>query len=109
VIHHLTGTPDAVGRELLERGLSRVRRLADAPIRVTVVYDSAAEVSRHQRSGLEIRFVPDADEDVRAVAAAAGGTVVVVSSDRAVRDGVEGRPVIGLWSEAMAGWISRRR
>jgi hypothetical protein len=109
VIHHLGGTPDAVGRDHLERGLSRIRRLAEAPVRVTVVYDSATEVSTHQRAGLEIRFVPNADEEVRATAATAPGIVVVASSDRAVREGVDGRSVVGLWSEAVAGWIGRRR
>lgn len=106
-IHHLDGSPDPMWRTTLEQGLARLRRLAEPPVRVLVFYDSEEE-SIGGPGPIEARFVIDADEAVRRAAQEIADRVVVVSSDREVREGSEGDRVIVLWSEALAAWLRRR-
>jgi predicted RNA-binding protein with PIN domain len=77
-----------------------------------VVFDSTLPGAREARSaigGVEVRFAEDdriADEEI-IDAAAELSDVVVISSDRAVREGAEERGAVVLWSEALTGWLDR--
>lgn len=105
-VHHLGMEPDATGRAALEHGLARLRRLATGTVTVSVFYDSAQETPGAP-GPVETRFVTDADEAVRQAARQVAGRVVVVSSDREVREGSEEAGAVCLWSEALAAWLRR--
>jgi predicted RNA-binding protein with PIN domain len=81
---------------------------------VVVVYDSAVSPEAETGSGpggVRIRFTRNglsADDEIRRLAAEGSGPVVVVSSDREVREGSERHGAIALWSEALIAWIQAR-
>ena len=98
-------------RRRLENDLVRLRGLARGRPRVTVVYDSAQSgdtTSDCLAGGVEIRFTNSghsADDELVELAADLGASAVVVSSDRTVRERAQESGSLGLWSEALAGWI----
>jgi hypothetical protein len=94
--------------------LERLARLACAPLRVIVVYDSSLDDAQSDRTvgSLTERFTPPetiADEEVVALAAETTGAVVVVSDDREVREGAEKGGAMALWSAALGAWERSRR
>ena len=97
-------------RQRLAQELGRLKREAGTA-RVIVVYDSALPGGRRPRptaGGVEVRFAEEdrlADEEVILLAGEVTGSVVVVSSDREVREGAETAGALALWSEALVGWI----
>jgi predicted RNA-binding protein with PIN domain len=104
-------TSGAARRNLID-ALKRLRTAAAAPHRIVVVFDSTLPGAREARSaigGVEVRFAEDdriADEEI-IEAAAELDEVVVISSDRAVRDGADAKGAVVLWSEALVGWLER--
>ncbi len=99
-------------RSRLNESLGRLRTRAVGPLRVVVVYDSGLESGDRAKGprGVEVRFTdPDvlADEEILGMLGTSKGRVVVVSTDREVREGAEQRGALGLWSQALAGWLSR--
>lgn len=108
----LTGgaPPDRTTRERLAVALAQFRRQAAAPWRVIVLYDSAAPPGPAPAPrGVEVRYVPSADQAALDIAAELGHQAVVVSTDRAVREGAESHRALGLWAEALAEWVTARR
>ncbi len=110
----MTGTtePEAARRRLLPE-VERIGRLATGSLRTIVVFDSsvASDAPRSVRGGVVVRFtqpgVP-ADEDIARLVASMSGHVIVVSSDRWVREVTEAAGAVGLWSEAFVGWAGSR-
>ncbi len=104
----------SVERRRLGDELARWQRLASSRHRVVIVYDSAQPeepVGQGVVGGIEVRFVVDgrsADEEVIRLAGALAGPVVVISSDREVREGAEEAGALALWAEAVAGWVTKR-
>lgn len=102
-------TPDI--RRRLEKDLARLKGLARGRPRVALVYDSdqSGDTTRGPGpAGIEIRFTStghSADDEILALAAQHGTATVVVSSDRRVREGAQSSGSLGLWSEALAGWM----
>lgn len=98
-------------RRRLENDLARFKGLARGRPGVTVVYDSAQSgdtTSDSLAGGVEVRFTSSghtADDELVALAADLGASAVVVSSDRTVRERAQESGSLGLWSEALAGWI----
>ncbi|MDJ0924765.1 MAG: NYN domain-containing protein [Acidimicrobiia bacterium] len=101
-----------VARRSLIEALERLRTAATAGHRVVVVYDSTLPGEREARTsagGVEVMFAEEdriADEVIVDMSAEFT-RVVVVSSDRAVREGAEARGAVVLWSEALAAWLDR--
>lgn len=98
-------------RERLNQALARVRRMARAPLRMVVVYDSAdaeGAPGAPRPDGVEVRFAPDADEEVVALARTLPERLAVVSSDRSVRERAEEAGALGLWAQALVAWLRRR-
>jgi predicted RNA-binding protein with PIN domain len=100
-----------LAREDLNHRLARLRRLANAPVRLVVIYDSGLAgggQSGPGPGGIDVRFTDEgmiADEEIMERAASAKDNVVVVSSDREVR---EGSPdALCLWSQAVREWFKR--
>jgi len=115
VLFHLDRGDFSTGRarQRLSQELGRLKRKA-GKARVIVVYDSALPGGRRSRptaGGVEVRFAEEdrlADEEVILLAGELTGAVVVVSSDREVREGAEAAGALALWSEALVGWIGGR-
>jgi predicted RNA-binding protein with PIN domain len=113
VLFHLDRGDFSTGlaRQRLAQELGRLKREAGTA-RVIVVYDSALPGGRRARptpGGIDVRFAEEdrlADEEVILLAAELEGAVVVVSSDREVREGAEAVGALALWSEALVGWIA---
>lgn len=105
VAHAVDPRPGPAARSRVVHALERIRRLADAPVRVLVFWDSADEPDARESGGVRIRFVPDADAAVVAEAERIDGPVVVVSGDRAVRERSEASGAVGLWSSALLEWM----
>jgi predicted RNA-binding protein with PIN domain len=99
-------------RRHLVDALKRLRLAATARHRVVVVYDSTMPGERAARTslgGVEIRFAEEdriADEEIVAMTAHLD-RAVVISSDRAVREGAEANGAVVLWSEALGDWLAR--
>ena len=100
----------ADGRRRLNNELARFRRLAAAKPRVIVVYDSDQSggiSSESAPGGVEVVFTTvghSADDEVLVMATELGGSAVVISTDRRVREGAERVGALGLWSQALVDW-----
>jgi predicted RNA-binding protein with PIN domain len=97
-------------RQRLNHGLNRLRRQARSSPRVIVIYDSSlpGEPDVGTAGDVEVRFAAEdrlADEEVVALARASKGPVVVVSTDREVREGSEAVGALPLWSESLVAWM----
>ena len=99
-------------RRSLVDALKRLRTASTNKHRIVVVYDSTLpgeRVARSSLGGVEVRFAEKdliADEELVAMAGDLD-RVVVISSDREVREGSEGAGAVVLWSEAIAAWLDR--
>lgn len=99
-------------RRKLVGALRRMRESSAVRHRIVVVFDSTLPGERLPRSslgGLEVRFTEQdaiADEEIVAMTENLD-RVVVISSDREVREGAEGNGAVVLWSEALAEWVER--
>lgn len=97
-----------LSREDVNHRLARVRRLAVAPVRLLVVYDSHLAGGGQSGPGpgsIEIRFTDEdtiADTEIIRLVGEIDGNVVVVSSDREVREGCP--RALCLWSQAVKEW-----
>ncbi|NOY54994.1 MAG: hypothetical protein GXP34_03315 [Actinobacteria bacterium] len=102
--------PEPLTREDINHRLARVRRLAVAPVRLLVIYDSTlsgGEESGLGPGGIEVRFTDEgtiADDEIMWLSGTVDGNVVVVSSDREVREGCP--RALCLWSQALKEWLS---
>lgn len=98
-------------RQRLNSDLARFRRLAGSRPQVIVVYDSdqtGGITTDSAPGGIEVRFTSaghSADDEVLMLATQLGGSAVVVSSDRRVREGAERVGALGLWSQALVEWM----
>jgi hypothetical protein len=102
--HELASVPDSGVRLRVEQMASRMRRMAEAPMTVVVFWDSRTDTDGWRSGGVDVRYVPSADE---AIVEQSGRGVVVVSSDRAVREAAERKGAVGLWSQALLAWMAR--
>lgn len=104
-------TSGAARRTLVD-ALRRMREAATVRHRVVAVFDSTLPGERLPRSslgGVEVRFTERdviADEEIVAMVEDLD-RVVVISSDREVREGAEANGAVVLWSEALAEWLAR--
>lgn len=107
-----SGTPAEV-RARLRAVLDRLVVIAPARLRVSVVWDSSlGDAGMTRRGRLEVRFAAageEADDVVVATARDAEVPVVVISSDREVRDRSEAVGAVTLWSDALVAWGAGRR
>lgn len=91
-------------QDLITR-LGRLKHSARGPLRIVAVFDSQhGPIVPVLGSTVEVSFVEFADDEVRRLAGATDGSVVVVSTDREVQDGSREAGAIVLWSEALTRW-----
>lgn len=104
VAFQVSGEPGAVTRERLVVSAASLAALANPGSMVVVVFDSSVDTSSLPADRrVRVVFAPSADEWI--LEHARPGSVVV-SSDRRVREGAETKAALGVWSEALAAWIS---
>lgn len=102
---------EPLARDQVNLMAARWKRLAAAPVRMVVVYDSRIEREARTGSGpggVEVRFTAQgqsADAEIVDLAGATAGPVVVVTSDRQVRE--DAAATLSLWSEALLDWMRR--
>ncbi|MCP4305300.1 MAG: hypothetical protein GY788_10575 [bacterium] len=99
-------------RRRLVDALKRLRTASVRKHRIVVIYDSTLpgeRIARTSLGGVEVRFADKdriADEEIVEMTSELS-RVVVISSDRAVRDGAEANGAVVLWSESLAAWLER--
>jgi predicted RNA-binding protein with PIN domain len=114
VAFQLVGESTRAARDRVNEELSRLRLRTMTPTQVTVVYDSSvnSEVETAPGpGGIRVRFTREghiADEEIAEIVSTLDGPVVVVSSDREVREGAAELGAVVLWSEALVEWIKAR-
>ncbi len=109
VLFRLEGVAAATGsaRQRLDDAARRLHLQSANRHAVIVVYDSSLEGDRLEpvrSGGVEVRFAPAdalADEEIVELAQTLPGRIVVVSSDRDVRESAGAAGAITLWSEAL--------
>jgi hypothetical protein len=114
VLFQLDPTTATTGeaRKRLVTDLARFRTLATATPAVVAVFDSNIPGAREPgfRDGVELLYAEAgvaADDLVVDMTGEFSVPVVVVSSDRAVREGAESTSALALWSEAFGEWLRR--
>lgn len=114
VAFQLVGNSTRAARDRVNEELSRLRLRTMTTAQVTVVYDSAVNPEVETAAGpggIRVRFTRQgriADEEIAEIVEALDGPVVVVSSDREVREGTTELGAVALWSEALVQWIKAR-
>jgi hypothetical protein len=105
------GTPAEV-RYRVSGVLERLAAIAPPAVRIVVAWDSSlAGGDAHRRGRVQVRFAgadEEADDVLVAMAGESAIPVVVISSDRGVRDRTGEVGALALWSEALVGWASER-
>ncbi len=90
-------------RDRVVAAAGRLAALAPSGSMVVVVFDSSVDTaSLAADRRVRVVFAPSADEWILDHG---GPGVVVVSSDRRVREGAESAGALGIWSEALVAWI----
>ena len=103
---HLLSSPPTVAERL--RVVEAGRRLGTASRgrrRVMVVFDSQEGSEQISNPEVEIIYVSSADQEILEMAERATSPLVVISSDRRVREESEAAGAVGLWSEALIDWL----
>lgn len=104
---HLDPEPGRPTRDRIVAALTRIVTLSAASVTAVVAFDSSVEESAlPSNRRVRVVYVPSADDWIMA---RAGPGTVVVSSDRQVREAAEAAGAVGLWSEALAAWMTRRK
>lgn len=109
VAHEVASPPDGETRRRVEDVLVRLRRLSAAPLHVVVFWDSAEGRGQRAERGLDVRFVPDADDAITAEAGADGRPTVVITGDRHLRERAQRQSLVPIWSSALVEWMSPPR
>jgi hypothetical protein len=100
--HLLASPPTRTAWERIVEAGRRISVGSRGRRRVMVVFDSRAGNELVSYPEVEVRFVASADEEIISLAVPG---LVVISSDRRVREEAEARGAIGLWSEALVDWL----
>jgi predicted RNA-binding protein with PIN domain len=103
----------APARERVLPILERLTRLAAGPLKVVAVFDSSEGTADQPLPAgpVKIRFTDagdTADDEIAHLASELAGTVVVITSDRAVREAAEAHGAVALWAESLIAWAARR-
>jgi hypothetical protein len=104
--HQLKSPPGAAERDRVIEAARRIAIASRGRRSVLVVFDSRQGTDSFSTKELEVKFVPSADDELINQARAAPAGLIVITSDRRVREAVEQAGAVGLWSEALIDWIT---
>lgn len=103
--HLLKSPPDAATRDRILEAGRRIRIASTGKRVVRVVFDSSQSAESFVASDIEVRFVPSADDELIGMADQDPSRLIIITSDRRVREAVERAGAVGLWSEALIDWL----
>jgi hypothetical protein len=104
--HQMKSPPAAPERDKVVEAARRIAIASNGRRAVMVIFDSSQGVESFSTRELEVRFVPSADEELIDLAKARPTGLIVVTSDRRVREAIESAGAVGLWSEALIDWLN---
>lgn len=104
--HQMRSPPAAPERDRVIEAARRIAIASNARRAVMVVFDSSQGIEAFSTRELEVRFVPSADDELINLALARPAGLIVITSDRRVREAIESAGAVGLWSEALIDWLN---
>jgi rRNA-processing protein FCF1 len=103
--HLLKSPPVPATRNRVIEAARRLILASAGKRRVTAVFDSSQLGESFSADDVVVTFVASADEELIKMAQRDATGLVVITSDRRVREAVEKAGAVGLWSEALIEWL----
>jgi hypothetical protein len=103
--HLLKSPPVPATRNRIIEAARRLILASAGKRRVTAVFDSSQLGESFSADDVVVMFVASADEELVKMAKRDSTGLVVITSDRRVREAVEEAGAVGLWSEALIEWL----
>ncbi len=104
--HLLESPPVAATRNRIIEAARRIILASSGKRRVTAVFDSSQLGESFSADDVVVTFVGSADDELIEMAERDATGLVVITSDRRVRDAAEKAGAVGLWSEALIDWLN---
>lgn len=104
--HQMKSPPAAPERDRVVEAARRIGIASNGRRTVMVIFDSSQGIEAFSTRDLEVRFVPSADQELIDLANAHPAGLIVITSDRRVREAIESAGAVGLWSEALIDWLN---
>ena len=104
--HLLESPPVAATRNRIIEAARRIILASSGKRRVTAVFDSSQLGESFSADDVVVTFVSSADDELIEMAERDATGLVVITSDRRVRDAAEKAGAVGLWSEALIDWLN---
>ncbi len=105
--HLIESPPTPATRNRVIEGARRLILASAGKRRVSGVFDSSQVGESFSADDVVVTFVASADEELIKMARRDPTGLVVITSDRRVREAVEETGAVGLWSEALIEWLKR--
>jgi hypothetical protein len=103
--HLLKSPPVPATRNRIIEAARRLILASAGKRRITAVFDSSQLGESFSADEVVVSFVGSADEELIKMARRDATGLVVITSDRRVREAVEKAGAVGLWSEALIEWL----
>ena len=103
--HLIKSPPVPATRNRIIEAARRLILASTGKRRVTAVFDSSQLGETFSADEVVVTFVASADEELIRMARRDATGLVVITSDRRVREAVEKAGAVGLWSEALIEWL----
>jgi len=103
--HLLKSPPVPATRNRIIEAARRINLASSGKRLVTAVFDSSQVGESFSADEVVVTFVGSADEELIEMANHGATRMVVITSDRRVREAVEKAGAVGLWSEALIDWL----
>jgi hypothetical protein len=103
--HLLKSPPVPATRNRIIEAARRLILASSGKRRVSAVFDSSQVGESFSADDVVVTFVGSADEELIKMAKRDATGLVVITSDRRVREAVEKAGAVGLWSEALIEWL----
>lgn len=103
--HLIESPPTPATRNRVIEAARRLVLVSAGKRRVSAVFDSSQVGESFSADDVVVTFVASADEELIKMARQNPTALVVITSDRRVREAVEEAGAVGLWSEALIEWL----
>jgi hypothetical protein len=103
--HLLKSPPVPATRNRVIEAARRLILASAGKRQVTAVFDSSQLGESFSADDVVVKFVASADAELIKMAQRDSTGLVVITSDRRVREAVEAAGAVGLWSEALIEWL----
>jgi hypothetical protein len=103
--HLIKSPPVPATRNRIIEAARRLILASSGKRQVTAVFDSSQLGESFSADDVVVTFVGSADEELIKMAKLDAIGMVVITSDRRVREAVEKAGAVGLWSEALIEWL----